>query len=115
MMQLNACMSDFTLQWFRHQNFSAEEMEDANFLIQALEKYIRDEENPTVQMVELGFISRYANETADHLKQRVNEKTSKCDFDSITNYRVHQQMLTIIRAVESNLRRKMTLAKVYTY
>ena len=115
MMQLNACVSDFTLQWFRHQNFSPEQLEDAEFLIQALEKHIKDGENPIVQMVELGFIERYSHETADHLIQKINEKTSKCEFDSISNYRDHQQLLTIIRAVEPHIRRKLLLAKVDTY
>ena len=60
-------------------------------------------------------MSRFQNETADHFYQRVNEQIDKCDFESIKNFKNHQAMATIIRGVDSELRRKMLLAKVETF
>ena len=115
LVELHAALSDETLKWITHREFTAEQQKDAVFILAAMEEYIKDSTNPLVQHVELNMMARYANETADHFWHRVNDKLNLCAFDDITDYRDHQGMMTIMRGVDNHLRRKMILAKADTY
>ena len=115
MLELNTGLSDVTLQWLRNRNFNSGELADANFLVKAIQTYISTTSNPTVKHVEMGFITRHSHESADHFYQRINAHADKCDFESIKNYKNHQCLLTLLRGVDPELRRKMHLAKVSTY
>ena len=115
LLELNSGLSDTTLQWLRHRNFSSGELSDATFLVKAIQNYISTTSNPTVRHVEMGFITRHSHESADHFYQRINAHADKCDFESIKNYKNYQCLLTLLRGVDPELRRKMHLAKVSTY
>ena len=113
--ELTAALSDETLKWITHREFTVEQKCDAEFILNAMEEYIKDSTNPLVQHVELNMMTRHTNETADHFWHRVNDKLNLCAFDDITDYRDHQGMMTIMRGVDDRLRRKMILAKADTY
>ena len=115
MLELNSGLSDSTLRWLQNRNFKSAELRDAEFLIKAIKTYIKSTSNPTVKHVEMGYIQRFENESADNLFQRINALADKCEFESIKNYKNHSCMLTLVCSVDSSLRKKMLLAKVETY
>ena len=115
MLELNSGLTDNTLRWLQNRNFRTAELKDAEFLITAIQKYIHSNSNPTVKHVELGFIERYENESADNFYQRINAHADKCEFEAIKNFKNHSCLMTLLRGVDSSLRRKMLLAKVETY
>ena len=66
----------------------------------------------------MGYIQRYTHESADNFYQRILAHADKCEFEEIKNYKnykSHMCLLTFLRGVDPDLRRKMLLAKVITY
>ena len=64
--ELTAALSGETLKWITHREFTVEQKCDAEFILNAMEEYIKDSTNPLVQHVELNMMTRHTNETADH-------------------------------------------------
>ena len=115
LLELYSGLSDNTQRWLQNRNFESAELKDDNFLITALQAHIKSKSNPMVRHVEMGHIQRHENETADHFYQRINSQADKCEFESIKNFKNHTCLLTLLRGVSPELRRKMLLAKVTTY
>ncbi len=113
--ELNSCLSDSTLSWLLNNNFSDEDIARTNFVLDAIELKINESANPLIQQIELSRIVQHEHETGDHLCQRIREMSSKCAFDKITNVQDHYNMLTLLRAVKPQIRKKMLLQKVDTF
>ena len=113
--ELNSCLSDATLNWLLNNNFSTEELTKADFVLQAIELKVNESTNPLIQQIEMSKIAQFDSETGDHLVQRIRELAGKCSFEKITNVQDHYSMLTLLKAVRPNIRKKMLLQKVDTF
>ena len=114
--ELTTAMSDHTLRWFTNQGFTAEQNKDANFLINALEQYIRGTTNPLVQNVELLSLKKSADETVEHFVERIKEKAKLCELNNITDAADYFPMLCLIAGHDnSDTRKKLMLEKVKTF
>ena len=115
LMELTASLTDSTLAWLASKTFNESELSDHKFIIKAIEDKIQRQSNPLVHQIELLQMSQHAHESADSLIQRVQEKATKCQFQSIKNFVDHQSMVTLIKAVRPEVRRKMLLQKVKSF
>ena len=115
LMELTASLSDSTLAWLASKNFDEGELENHKFILQALEDKINCSSNPLVHQIELANIVQHAHEEADSLIQRIQVKANKCHFKTIKNFHEHQSMITLIKAVTPEVRKKMLLQKVKTF
>ena len=114
--ELTTAMSDHTLRWFRNQSFTEEDYEDAEFLIEALENYIKGSTNPLVQNVELLMIKKHPEDTVEFFVERIKEKARLCELDKVTNPADYFPMLCLIAGHDSSeIRKKLMLAKVDTF
>ena len=113
--ELNSCLSDATLNWLLNKKFSQEDLAKAEFVLQAIELKVNESTNPLIQQVEMARIVQHEHETGDHLIQRIREISSKCAFDKVTNVQDHYNMLTLMRTVRPQIRKKMLLQKVDTF
>ena len=110
-----ASLSDSTLAWIASKGFEDGDLENYKFLLQAMEDKISRVSNPLVHQVELHQIQQHQHESADALIQRVQEKAAKCKLQAIKNFTDHQSMITLVKAVQPEVRRKMLLQKVQTF
>ena len=107
MMELTSALSDNTLAWLISKGYAEEEMDDPRFLVQKLEEKIAKTSNPLIHQVELLQIAQFANETTDHLVQRIQEKARKCNFKEIKDLNDHQCLVTLLQAVPTSIRQKL--------
>ena len=114
-MELTASLTDSTLAWIASRGFDDEELEDYKFLIQAIEDKISRVSNPLVHQIELLQVQQHQHESADALIQRIQEKAAKCKLQTVKNFTDNQSMLTLIKAVSPEVRRKLLLQKVKTF
>ena len=113
--ELTSCLSDSTLSWLLNNNFPESDLLCSTFILQAIELKINESSNPLIQQIEMSKILQSEHETGDHLGQRIREIANKCSFDTITNYQDHYSMVTLLRAVKPQYRKKMLLEKVDTF
>ena len=113
--ELTSCLSDSTLSWLLNNNFAESDLLCANFILQAIELKINESTNPLIQQIEMSKIVQTEHESGDHLGQRVREMANKCSFDTVKNYKDHYSMITLLRAVKPQYRKKMLLEKVDTF
>ena len=114
--ELTTAMSDHTIRWFGNQGFSNAQKEDPEFLIYALEQYIRGTTNPLVQNVELLSLKKSADESVEHFVERIKEKAKLCELDNIEDASDYFPMLCLIAGHNSaDTRKKLMLEKVKTF
>ena len=115
LMELTASLTDSTLAWIASKGFDHDELGDYKFLLKAMEEKISRTSNPLVHQVELQQMQQFQHESADSLIQRIQEKAAKCKLQSVKNVTDHLSMITLIKAVQPEVRRKMLLQKVSTF
>ena len=113
--ELNSCLSDDTLNWLLNNNFSEDDLAKAEFVLQAIELKVNESSNPLIQQIEMAKITQQEHETGDHLVQRIRDISSKCAYEKVTNVQDHLNMITLLKAVKPNIRKKMLLQKVDTF
>ena len=115
LMELTASLTDSTLAWIASKGFDHDEMSDYKFILKAMEEKISRTSNPLVHQMELHQLQQHQHESADSLIQRIQEKATKCKLTSIKNVTNHLSMITLIKAVQPEVRKKMLLQKVQTF
>ena len=113
--ELNSCLSDSTISWLLNNGFSDEEVANAEFVLKAMEQKANESANPVIQQIEMSKIVQGEYESGDHLCQRIRELANKCAFEKVTNYQDHYSMITLLRAVKPQIRKKMLLQKVDSF
>jgi hypothetical protein len=81
--EFTTAMANQTLRWLSNQGFN-DEYNDAEFLINAIENYIKGNTNPLVQNVELLMLKKTPEESGEHFLKRLQKKPSS-ELDKIKN------------------------------
>ena len=114
--EFTSAMSDHTLRWLSNQNFAEDDYNDAGFLTEALENYIKGTTNPLVQNVELLMLKKRPEETVEYFVEKIKEKAKLCELDKVNNPADYFPMLCLIAGHDSaETRKKLMLAKVDTF
>jgi hypothetical protein len=78
-------MADDKLCWLSNQGFNDEEYNDAKFLMNAVENYIKGNTNPLVQNVELLMLEKKPEGSNEHFIKKIKEKAKLCELDKVKN------------------------------
>ena len=68
-----------------NQNFSEEDREDADFIIERMEAYIKGTTNPLVQVVELLGRKQSAHESCEKFIEDLKERARWCEFGRVVD------------------------------
>ena len=82
---LQRALSDDTVRWVDNQNFSEEDREDADFIIERMEAYIKGTTNPLVQVVELLSRKQSAHESCEKFIEDLKERARWCEFGRVVD------------------------------
>ena len=114
--EFTTAMSDHTLRWISNQSFPPDDYDDAEFLIEAIENYIKGTTNPLVQNVELLMLKKRQEETVEFFVEKIKEKAKLCELDKVANPADYFPMLCLIAGHnDAQVRKKLMLAKVDTF
>ena len=114
--EFTTAMSDNTLRWIGNQNFTDEEAEDPEVLIDAIEAHIKGATNPLVQNIELVMLKKRSEQSVDDFVDKIKEKAKLCELEKIENPADYLPMLCLIAGHDdANVRKKLMLAKVKTF
>jgi len=112
---LQLALSDDTIRWVNNLGLDADQMENADYIVNRLDVYIKGTTNPLVQVVELLGRKKSANESFEKFVTDLKEKAKLCAFDKVTN--VGEWFLTSCICAnidEPEVRKKLLLEKKLT-
>ncbi len=77
---LHRLKSIFTLKWIHNKGFTEENLEDADFLIDQLECYIKGTTNPLVQITQLFSLKHDPAQSIESFVTEIKERCRLCEF-----------------------------------
>ncbi len=85
--ELNLAMSDATIQWLNSEDITTEQREDAEFVINRIEEYVKNSSNALVTVMDTLHIKHPVGSSVAAWGQKVWEMSLMCDTEKITNPR----------------------------
>ena len=113
---LQQALSTFTLKWIGNQGYSVTNRENADFLIERLEFYIRGTTNPLVQITQLFGRKQSQSESVEAFVTDVKERAKLCEFDKVKDVANWFLMLCICCNIyHPDMSKKLMLEKNLTF
>jgi len=113
---LQQALSDFTLKWIHNKGFTAENLEDADFLINQLECYIKGTTNPLVQITQLFSLKHDPAQSIESFVTEIKERCRLCEFDKVKSIDNWIPMIVLCcNVAHPDMRKKLLLEKDLTF
>jgi hypothetical protein len=114
--ELTMAMANHTMSWLSNQGSNYEEYNDAEFLVNAVENYIKDNTNPVVRNGELLMLKQKPEESVQHFVEKIKENAKLSELEKVKNPANYFPMVCLIAGHDSaNTQKKLMLAKVNTF
>ncbi len=114
--ELQLALSDATIRWLSHQNITATQKEDTDFIIERLQEHIKGNTNPLVSVVNTFKFKQREDDDPEFYFSGLEERSKYCGIRDIKDPEDWWKVTnTVINIYSEEVRVKLLLEKDLTY
>ena len=114
--ELQLALSDATIRWLSHQNITAAQKEDTDFIIERLQEHIKGNTNPLVSVVSTFKFKQREDDDPEFYFTGLEERSKYCGIRDIKDTEDWWKVTnTVINIYSEEVRVKLLLKKDLTY
>ncbi len=114
--ELQLALSDATIRWLSHQNITAAQKEDTDFIIERLQEHIKGNTNPLVSVVNTFKFKQREDDDPEFYFSGLEERSKYCGIRDIKDPEDWWKVTnTVINIYSEEVRVKLLLEKDLTY